>query len=343
MKSAGSSTGLAAVLVLALGAPLIAAGAWVFVASHESPLESAATAEPLVGTIEQASRYGEVNVAIKVEQAPALVPATQASGTVTALDIGVGDEVAHGQVVMAVDAKDVVAYTADSPLYRDVSRRLSGPDVEIVQQLLGHLGYLEGVPDGVAGYSTEQAIKAFNEDHGYGKNNTTLSRAALVWLGPEPVVVSEMSVALEDTASPGTELFATTASLARIAVTETTPLLHDGDVELEVAGVGWPYLVGSGAVNEPDAVAAIALALGSAEEGVGTIRLAEPANVGAIPASAVFSDEAGAMCIFPDVAGEPILIEPIGGTLGTVDVNMSLVGQSVLLNPREVIKELTCG
>lgn len=343
MKGSGRSTGLAVVVVVALVAPLVAAGVWVFAASSESPLESAAQVEPLVGTVETAERYGDTNVAVKVEYADALAPTTQAAGTITALAVGDGAEVTHAQTVMAVDAKDVVAYTAAAPLYRDVTRRSEGVDIETAQRLLIDLGYLEGEADGVAGYSTEQAIKRFNEDRGYGKNNTTLSRAALVWLGPGPVTVGEMAVAVGDSLSPGTELFTTTASLAAIAVTETASLPREAEVELEVMGVTAPYEVGTGALTDPEAVAAMAEAMGGVEEGVGTIRLATAQTVGAVPASAVFSDETGTACLFPDVTGEPVVVEPVGGSLGTVDLEASLAGQSVLLNPREVREDLTCG
>lgn len=343
MTKSGRSAGVATVVVLALVAPLLAAGVWVFVASSESPLESSAEAAPLVGMVEAAERFSDTNVTVKVEYAAALAPTTQASGTLTALTISQGEEVVHGQTVMTVDAKEVIAYTADAPLYRDVTRRLEGADIETAQQLLADLGYLDGTVDGTAGYDTEQAIKKFNQAHGYGKSNTILSRDALVWLGSGPVTVGEMAVAVGDAVSPGTELFTTTASMAAIAVTEAVALPQSGDLELDVLGVTAPYTAGSGAVTEPDAVAELAAAIGSAGEGVGAIRLVTPETVGAIPASAVYSDETGATCLFPDTTGAPIAIEPGGGSLGTVDLDRSLVGQSVLLNPREVREELTCG
>ena len=57
----------------------------------------------------------------------------------------------------------------------------------------------------------------------------------------------------------------------------------------------------------------------------------------------VFTDERGRVCVFPSVDGPPLEVEPRGGTLGTVDLDVSLVGQEVLLNPREVREDLTCG
>ena len=78
-------------------------------------------------------------------------------------------------------------------------------------------------------------------------------------------------------------------------------------------------------------------------EGVGTVALVDPQVVGTVPSSAVFSDETGATCIFPSVDGAPVAVTPTGGTLGTVDLDQSLVGQAVLINPRDVRQDLTCG
>ena len=104
-----------------------------------------------------------------------------------------------------------------------------------------------------------------------------------------------------------------------------------------------PYVVGSGKVTEPDAVAQIAASMGTTTEGVGTVALVSPQVVGTVPSSAVFADETGATCIFPDVTGAPVAVTPTGGTLGTVDLDESLVGQAVLINPRDVREDLTCG
>ncbi|WP_084130659.1 peptidoglycan-binding domain-containing protein [Demequina sp. NBRC 110055] len=330
------------VLVTVLVAPLMALGTWVVVVASQSPLESSARAEPLIGAVEAANRSGDTNVAVTIEYANAIVPTAHASGTITALNAKVGDEVAQGMQLIEIDARSVVAYVAQAPLYRDISRGDEGDDVRTAQQLLKDLGYLESQADGEAGVSTARAIMAFNEDSGYGKNNTTLSRGALVWVGPEPATVSDMVVALGDAVVPGSEVFTTTASLAAIGVTETGALPRDGAVELEVLGVTTPYQVGTGAVTEPESVSAIAEAMGTLEESVGTIRLATPRTVATVPASALVADGAGRTCFFPGVQEAAIVVEPAGGSLGTVELEPSLLGQTVLLNPREVRSDLSC-
>jgi len=343
MAGKARSGGLAVAVAIALVAPLAAGIVLVLSKSSESPLESAAAVEPLVGSVERAERYNEASVAIAVKYATALAPSTQASGTLTALKLAPSKEVQTGTVVASVNNQKLVAYASKAPLFQDISRGLKGADVKTAQQLLTDLGFYTGEIDGDAGPATEKSIKAFNQHYGWGKDNGTLSLASLVWVGQASVTVSEVSVTLGGSVSPGTELFKTTAALAAITVTETPNLSTDGDVTLTTNGVTVPYVVGSGAVTDPDDVAAIAATMGTTTEGVGTIALVEPLVVGTVPSSAVFADETGGTCIFPSVDGSPVAVTPTGGTLGTVDLDEALVGQPVLINPRDVREDLTCG
>ena len=83
MAGKARSAGLAVAVTLALVAPLVAGIVLVLTKSSESPLESATAVEPLVGSVERAERYQEASVAIVVQSATALAPATGASGTLT--------------------------------------------------------------------------------------------------------------------------------------------------------------------------------------------------------------------------------------------------------------------
>jgi peptidoglycan hydrolase-like protein with peptidoglycan-binding domain len=311
--------------------------------AERSPLESAAAPAPLIGAVETAQRSGQVNVGIKVEYTAALSPATQASGTVTALTVAAGDQVATGTRVMDVNAQAVIAYVAASPLYRDIARGLEGPDVATAQSLLTELGYNTGSADGKAGLATEKAIKAFNLANGYGKNNTVLSLASLVWVGTAPVTVNAMSVSLGGQVGPGTALFTTTAALAAIVVSEPPGMVTDGDLELVVGDIAAPYVAGSGRVTDPEAVAAMVATLGTATEGVGTLQQVTPTTVATVPSSAVVTDAGGRTCLFESDVAPPTPVTPTGGSLGTIDLDPALAGTPILLNPREVREDLTCG
>lgn len=335
-------TGLAVGVALAALIPLGAGAVVALSVASNSPLESAAKPAPLIGAVETAQRSGQVNVGVKVEYAAALSPATQASGTITALAIAPGAQVTTGTRLMDVNAQAVTAYVADSPLYRDISRGLTGPDVAIAQALLIAFGYDTGATDGKAGTGTEKAIKAFNLANGYGKDNPVLSLASLVWVGTTPVTVKDMSVQLGGQVNPGTALFSTTAALAAIVVSEPPGLTAEGDLELVVGDASSPYAIGSGRITEPDAVAAMVASLGTATEGLGTLQLITPATVATVPSSAVVTDTTGRTCIFASETAGPTLVTPMGGTLGTIDLDPSLAGAPVLLNPRDVRTDLTC-
>ena len=333
-------TGLAVGVALAALIPLGVGAVVALLIASNSPLESAAKPAPLVGAIETAQRSGQVNVGIKVEFTDALSPATQASGTITSLSVVPGDKVGTGTRLMDVNAQAVIAYVAASPLYSDIGP--SEPDVATAQALLTAWGYDTGGADGKAGVATEKAIKAFNLANGYGKDNTVLSLASLVWVGSAPVTVGTMSVHLGDQVGAGTALFTTTAALAAITVAEPPGMTSDGDLELVVGDLSTPYVAGSGRVTEPEAVAAMVASLGTATEGLGTLQLVTPTTVATVPSSAVVTDAAGRTCIFASETAAPTLVAPTGGSLGTIDLDPSLAGTPVLLNPRDVRGDLTC-
>ncbi|MCJ7827015.1 MAG: peptidoglycan-binding protein [Demequinaceae bacterium] len=336
-------TGLGVFVALTLIAPLIALTALAIKAANQSPLESASNPEPLIGAIEAASRDRQVAVAIKVEYADALSPTTDAYGTLTSVKIASGQTVTTGTVVATVNDARVIAYASATPLWRDLSRGTSGPDVRVGQQFLKAQGYYSGSVDGKVGYATEQAIKAFNKAQGFGSNNGVLSLSSLTWIGTGDVVVSEVMVHAGDSASPGTVLFTTTASLAAIVITETPNIPRDADVLLEVNDIVTPYVVGSGRVTEPGIVTAMASSLGLATDGTGSVYLAEPVTVGTVPSSALVVDTLGHTCFFGDTTAPGQVVQPQGGTIGAVDLDASLIGSVVLLNPREVREDLSCG
>ncbi len=335
--------GLSVFVAITLLAPLVALGVFALRAATQSPLESADSPAPLIGTVASAQRSRDVTVAIAIEYSDALAPSAQAAGTATSVYVSPGDVVKTGTKVASVNDARLVAYASPTPLWRNLYRGSSGADVKVAQRLMASFGYYSGPIDGKAGYGTEKAFKAFNGANGYGATNGVLALGSVVWIGPGPVTVADVSLAAGDAVSPGTAIFTTTSSLADVKVTESASLDRDNPVELVVGDVATPYQVGSERVTDPEAVAAIADSLGTATEGTGTIRLVTPMTVGTIPASAAVSGATGSTCVFPSVDGAAVRIDPIGGSLGTIDVDPSLIGQPVLVNPREVREDLSCG
>jgi peptidoglycan hydrolase-like protein with peptidoglycan-binding domain len=327
----------------ALVAPLVAAGALVVHQAAQSPLQSARSIAPVVAHVERAARTDQVEVPLEVVHAQAFSAMTNASGTVTVLRVAHGTDVAAGAVLGKVDAGDLVAYASAAPLFRDLSRGAKGADVRTAQHVLAAAGLLRGPATGTVDPATVDAIVAFNAEHGWGAKNPVLARAALVWIGRGSVTVGEVGVTLGGVVSAGTVLFSTSAAPVAVTVVEPPGLTQDASWQFTVRGVVVPYQAGSGRVSDGAAVAKIAQAVGDAKQVTGTLALTEPRVVGTVPASAVVADEQGHQCLFPGVTGAPVPVQPSGGDLGTVDLDASLVGASVLVNPRDVRSDLSCG
>jgi peptidoglycan hydrolase-like protein with peptidoglycan-binding domain len=337
-------TALAAFAALTLLAPLGAGIVLAVRASTQSPLESAAHAKPLLALVESATRSRQAGVLISVVPGDALTSRANASGLVTAVPVGPGAAVSTGTVVAVVLDSDIVAYQAERPLYADTSPGAKGASVKAAQQVLSAFGYYHGDPDGSVGSGTVTAIRAFNAAHGYGKSNATFSLAALTWIGPAPVIIAKLSARPGDTVLPGSDLFTTTAAMSAIKVTESPGMVRDTPVKLIVNGFEIPYTVGSGLVSDSKFASDVAASLGTQTEGAGTVELLKPVTVGTLPASAVVTDAAGHMCFFGSQTSPPTPVTPLDdGSIGSVDVVASLVGTAILVNPRAVRANLSCG
>jgi peptidoglycan hydrolase-like protein with peptidoglycan-binding domain len=335
---APAAIAVAAVLL----APLVAGAALAVVTASQSPLESAKRTAPLIGMVESAEVTDDVQVSIAVVFAATPVAVVASSGVVTAVGFAAGDEITTGTRLVSIDDRDVIAYASNAPLYRDLARGAKGRDVSTAQTLLAELGFNPGPATGTIGTQTERAIAAFNAAHGYGTRNSVLSLATLSWIGAEPVTVAVVRAIAGSIVGPGSVLFDGVAAATAIKVTEPPGFTSDSPLTLAVGDLEAAYDAGSGVISDETGVGGIAAIIGSATDRLGTLRRSEPIVVGAVPASAVVTDRSGATCLFSDVTGDPIVVEALGGTLGTVEIDAELIGRPVLLNPRDARSDLSC-
>lgn len=89
-----------------------------------------------------------------------------AQGTVTSIEVAEGEEVQSGTVLLTVDLRPVTVAQGDTPGFRDLTRGLTGPDVQQLQAMLVELGYLTGETDDRFGPRTEQAVREWQRDLG---------------------------------------------------------------------------------------------------------------------------------------------------------------------------------
>lgn len=332
-----------AFVAVTLVAPLVAAAVAV-VALDRSRLTSAQAPEPVLGAVVGAPRTGETAVSISLRASDVPPVRTSAAGVVTQVHVAPGQELSTGSVLVTVGDGDVVGYVSARPLHVDVTEGSAGPAVGVAQQLLTDLGLYQGPVDGRARSATTRAVVAFNEAHGRGRDRV-LSRASLAWLGTGPTRVETVTVRVGDDVGPGSDLLTTAAAYEAIDVKPAGGALPEGDLVLDAHGIVARLDRPTMSVTDAAAVAAVAAAMGpdAATGGDALVRYAEPVERGVVPASAVVTDEAGRTCVFPGVSDEPVPITPLGGSLGTVEVDVRLVGQPVLVNAREVRTDLSCG
>lgn len=328
------------VVVATLAAPLTAGAALLVVESSASPLESDTPVAPLIASVESATRSRDTIVGVTLSTSAPVVATTDASGTVTTLPIAPGAQVDTGTVVATVGDADLVAYRSARPLSQDVGSGSTGASIGVAQAFLRDTGHFGGPVDGVVRTSTLRAITAFNKEHGYGTSQV-LTRASLVWLGPDPLTVAKVDVTVGADVSPGTAVLTSTAGNAGVTVARMPPL-PEGTLELEIDGKVAPFDRQTASATDPQFVGEVGTFLSSVTEATGVLRLAEPVVVGTVPSSAVVTDESGSVCLFPGVDDAPVVVEPTGGSLGTVDVDPALTGSPVLVNPREVRTDLSC-
>jgi peptidoglycan hydrolase-like protein with peptidoglycan-binding domain len=310
----------------------------------DSPMSSAVQAEPLLVPVTASERSISVGVGVTVVDEPGQEVLSGRAGTVTGVAAALGDTLESGARLATVGDRPIVGMVAASPLWRDLSRSDTGPDVKRLQRFLREVDRYDGPVNGTFGQATRTAVAAFNASIGRRDLGGRFSLETVAWLGPEPLTVSEVS------ARPGQAVDVGTALLRGpdhpIAITVAEPVggvpADDGGHELVVGDIRAPYVAGSGTVTDPDAVAALAGAVGATGEGIGQVVSAVPREVLVVPSSAVVVDPAGTTCVFTDVDGPGTVVEPIGGGLATVELEPDVPVSEVLANPHQVRSEVSC-
>jgi hypothetical protein len=106
--------------------------------------DSVRSSEPAVITV--GSRDDVARRAVKaefsLEEQPTAV--SSARGTVTSIEVKIGDQLSSGVLLARVDDSPVVAFAESEPLYRDIGFGDSGRDVEALRHFLATVGHETG-------------------------------------------------------------------------------------------------------------------------------------------------------------------------------------------------------
>lgn len=305
----------------------------------DSPMTSAVPVEPFVLPVERAERREAVGVGVTVAQTQGAEVLGNAVGVVTRVLVEAGGVVGSGSVVMEVQDSPVVAMASSAPLWRDLSLGATGSDVRRLQEFLTGLSLFDGEVDGRFGEDTRRAVVALQEQAGLDGPRGVLRLEQVVWIGEgRDLPVAEVLVQPGQAVSAGSPVFRAPDVPAAVMVSEPSGGLglSATQVELVVGERSASYEPGSGQVQDPAFVQAVAQALGPGGEGIGQVRAAATEEVLVIPSSAVVVDTSGATCVFPDATAAPVPVEPVGGGLAATELPADTPLSTVLANPREV-------
>lgn len=265
------------------------------------------------------------------------------SGIVTRSDVESGTQVSDGQVLAWVDDDPVVAMVSDSGPYRDLTLGDTGRDVQALQTWLQGRGFFTGTLSQRFGTDTVAAVKQWQRSLGVEATGH-FELGSVIWVGASAPAIAEVTATAGESVTAG-EVFFTAAAMP-VSVTVVEPpggIQRDGDQLLTVGSVSVPYVLGSGMIDDADAVDQINKALGASGEGIGRVRSAVPVSVKVMPASAIVTDADGLTCVFGSVDGPAVPVTAQGGGLGGVTVDAGFGLSQVVANPTLVRSELSCG
>lgn len=175
------------VLVLLLVAGAVAGGWWAARATLTPQVQTVGVPaqEPVWAQATQGSVGRSLALSTTVRQSAKVVAVNQVAGVVTQVSPGAVDV---GDVAYVVGDTSVRVVEGDRPFFQDLTRGVTGWDVEQLQTALAEMGYLESRPDGDFGERTERAVKAWQDEQGV-RETGTVAFGAVVAVPELPGVV----------------------------------------------------------------------------------------------------------------------------------------------------------
>lgn len=275
-----------------------------------------------------------------------------ASGTVTAVRVAVGDILKVGSPVADVDSRTVRAYHAETALYRTLDRGAKGLDVEVAQELLNVvLPDLDLPSTGVFGSATEAAVKAYERELGVASPTGVFDPSWFVLLPAAEFRIGAVQLRVgQPSPGPGTA-FLDGAQELRDLTLITDSAGPDGGYTFSYQGAvhSVSRTGDEWVLDEEAALADLLAAQSKSAEGdlvqvEGRVALADPAQGQAVPPAALVLDPDGVSCVLMADDLRAVEVEPLGSAIdGAALVRSELPdGANVLVNPREMVPDARC-
>lgn len=272
------------------------------------------------------------------------------SGTVGAVWVEPGP-VRSGDRIASIDGVVRLAVHTPQPFFRPLSSGDRGVDVVWLHDVLITFGYLAAAPtdNDRVGPVTRRAIAALAENLGVLEPVEVFDPAWFVWLPTEQLEVATVALRAGAPAPPaGTPVAAGAPELASVDLERvdggpltlesgTRYVLQIGDVTLSLDGT-------TGELDGKDLAKLSRVVAPATESASGSVRLAEPLTLWALPASAVMAGADGRLCVWIERgdAYEPMNVEVVGGRAGVAFVRPGATSAAILENPADILNEPAC-
>ena len=242
-----------------------------------------------------------------------------ASGVVTSSSCVAGTAIESGHTLLRVNAQPIVALATEIPLWRSLAQGDSGPDVLALETELLRLGYLDEADD-FFGRSTADAIETMFEANGE-RDIRTLALEQIVWLPASSVTPQSCSFTVGDVLAESTSIASLPAGVLHPEISTEQQPVYQGD-RVFVADSQTFQVTPDLTVDDDESLLEIADFV-SRQEGEarseyvlsGTLRLASPVEVSAVPPSALYGVDGSSACVLVEGQAERVTI--VGSQLGS--------------------------
>jgi len=331
----------------------------VFPLAQYQEAQSVEKTDPVV--VKVGSRLNDavqaVDVTLDLQKPPDVE--SRSAGTVTSVDIAIGDAITSGRQLVSIDGVKVLAYSG-APFYRDLQSGDQGNDVGNLTAFLAGVGALPDQNRGTNFNSTVvKAVKSLQRSLGAPQDGV-FRLAYVAYLPAASLTVGTLAATVGDDISSGEQIFVARGT----PVTAKLTLAGSSDPVIAAQGplllkVGEKNVeVQSTALSDTERESAYRLLDASATQGTITAEVdqsgshvvysgalltaASPATVGVVPSSALYVTRGAATCLFavrksgnsasyrPMPAGDPQLVV---GEISELSVADAFVGLTIVRNP----------
>lgn len=270
-------------------------------------------------------------------------PAASGEGIVTAIYVAPGDTLRAGVPLFALDGVDRLGYVPRQShvFFRHLCTGSSGSDVELLQEILGDLGFTDSAPDGRFGRDTERAVKRLNAELGYSAPQACFDSATMIALPSEGVEVATVGLALGQPLSATVPWITLRATVEDASVNITGgATVPDGAYELKVNGHVFPAVVtaGSVSVDDPSELGVLVTSPGTSTFR-GSMQSVDDVPMILLPATSVLFGSDGKTCVVVEESdGTRVSTNVVRLPTGVRDLvaiapDASLEGVSVVVAP----------